>query len=140
MLKSPREPDELINNKLYELSQGVPDIVVKLFCIAQARAILLADGPTDECLTVELLEDVFEEEFSIVKPMLEALSSGNKRVLEQCNDLVIPEIESTLINSFDQLKARPLTKRRNVELGEASQTAIANQPSIRLSQWMYLPI
>ena len=125
-LKSPRVRDELINNKLYELSQGVPDIVVKLFCIAQARAILLAKGPTDECLTVELLEDVFEEGFSIVKPMLEALSSGNKRVLEQCNDLVIPEIESTLINSFDHLKARPLTKRRNVELGEVSQTAIAN--------------
>ena len=58
--------------------------------------------------------------------MLEALSSGNKRVLEQCNDLVIPEIESTLINSFDHLKARPLTKRRNVELGEVPQTAIAN--------------
>ena len=125
-LKSPRERDELINNKLYELSQGVPDIVVKLFCIAQARAILLADGPRDECLTVGLLEDVFEEEFSIVKPMLEALSSGNKRVLEQCNDLVIPEIESALINSFDHLRATPLTKKRNVELGEASQTAIAN--------------
>ena len=125
-LKTPRGRDELITNKLYELTQGVPDIVVKLFCLAQIRAILLADGPTDECLTVELLEDVFEEEFSIVKPMLEALSSGNKRVLEQCNDLVIPEIESTLINSFDRLKARPLTKRRNVELGEASQTDVAN--------------
>ena len=125
-LKSPQKRDELINNKLYELTQGVPDIVVKLFCIAQARAILLADVPTDECLTVELLDDVFEEEFSIVKPMLEALSSGNKRVLEQCNDLVIPEIESALINTFDHLKARPLTKRRNVELGEVSETAIAN--------------
>ena len=125
-LKSPQERDELISNKLYELSQGVPDIVVKLFCLAQARAILLADGPRDECLTVELLEDVFEEELSIVKPMLEALGSGNKRVLEQCNDLVMPEIESALINSFDHLRARPLTKKRNVELGEAPQTAIAN--------------
>ena len=124
--KFPRERDELISNKLYELSQGVPDIAVKLFCLAQARAILLADGPREECLTVELLEDVFEEEFSIVKPMLEALSSGNNRVLEQCNDLVMPEIESALINSFDHLRARPLTKRRNVELGEVSQTAIAN--------------
>ena len=58
--------------------------------------------------------------------MLEALGSGNKRALEQCNDLVIPEIESALINSFDHLRARPLTKKRNVELGEAPQTAIAN--------------
>ena len=58
--------------------------------------------------------------------MLEALGSGNKRALEQCNDLVIPEIESALINRFDHLRARPLTKKRNVELGEASQTAIAN--------------
>ena len=125
-LKSPQERDELITNKLYELSQGVPDIIVKLFCLAQARVIQLADDPRDEYLTVELLEDVFEDEFSIVKPMLEALGSGNKRVLEQCNDLVMPEIESALINSFDHLRARPLTKKRNVELGEAPQTAIAN--------------
>lgn len=125
-LESPQKRDELLTNKLYELSQGVPDIVVKLFCIAQARAILLAKDIEDERLTVELLEDVFEEEFSIVKPMLEALSSGNKRALERCNDLVMPEIESALINTFDQLKSRPLSKKRNIELGEASQTAIAN--------------
>ncbi len=125
-LKSPQDRDELITNKLYELSQGIPDIVVKLFCIAQARAVLLAEIPADEYLSVSLLEDVFEEEFSIVKPMLEALKTGNEQALEKCSDLVIPEIESALINTFDHLKSRPLTRKRNIELGEASLTAVAN--------------
>ena len=40
--------EEALTNKLYELTQGVPDIAVKLFCLAQSRAILLAESPKDE--------------------------------------------------------------------------------------------
>ena len=113
-------------NELYEISQGVPDILVKLFCLAQARAILLANSPEDECLSVELLRDVFEEELSIVKPMLDALNSKDRTVLEQCSDIVIPKIEGALLNTFDHLKAVPLNKKANVELGEASHSDVAN--------------
>lgn len=133
-LQSPKERDELLTNKLYELTQGVPDIVVKLFCIAQARAILLAETPEDECLTVELLDDVFEEDFSIVKPMLDALNSGDKRALEKCDDLVIPKVESALIGAFDHLKNRSLNFKRNIEMGELSQTNVANAALETLSQ------
>lgn len=125
-LKSPGKLDEVMINELYEISQGVPDILVKLFCLAQARAILLANSPEDECLSVELLRDVFEEELSIVKPMLDALNSKDRTVLEQCSDIVIPKIEGALLNTFDHLKAVPLNKKANVELGEASQSDVAN--------------
>lgn len=125
-LKSPGKLDEVMINELYEISQGVPDILVKLFCLAQARAILLANSPEDECLSVELLRDVFEEELSIVKPMLDALNSKDRTVLEQCSDIVIPKIEGALLNTFDHLKAVPLNKKANVELGEASQSEVAN--------------
>lgn len=120
------ERNEQLTNKLYELSQGIPDIVVKLFCLAQARAILLADKPEDEAISVELLEQVFEDEFSIVKPMLEALRSGNRNRIEECNDLIFPEFESDIINAVNRLVARPLQQPKKIELGEAAETNIAN--------------
>lgn len=124
-LKSPMPLDESMLLKLYELSQGVPDIVVKLFCIAQARAILLAGDASEEFLSIALLEDVFEEEFSVVKPMLEALKINDKRILEKCDDLVIPKIEGTLLNTFDHLQPTSLAKKTNLELGDEEDTDLA---------------
>ena len=103
--------NEQLTNKLYELSQGVPDIVVKLFCLAQSRAILLAETPEDEALSPELLDQVFEDEFSIVKPMLDALRSGNRLKIEECNDLIFPKFENEMINAVNRLVAKPLQKR-----------------------------
>ncbi|WP_370980058.1 ATP-binding protein [Agaribacterium sp. ZY112] len=125
-LKNIVERDEQLTNKLYELSQGVPDIVVKLFCLAQSRAILLADSPVEETLSPGLLDQVFEDEFSIVKPMIEALRSGNKRKIEDCNDLVFPKFESDMINAVNQLVAKPIEKPSQVELGDPVGTNIAN--------------
>jgi len=118
--------NEQLTNKLYDLSQGVPDIVVKLFCLAQSRAILLAETPEDEMLTPELLDQVFEDEFSIVKPMLDALRTGNRQKIEECNDLVFPRFESDMINAVNRLVTRPLAQHRKVELGDPSETNIAN--------------
>ena len=120
------ERTEPLTNKLYELSQGIPDIVVKLFCLAQARAILLADSDEDEMLSVELFDDVFEEEFSIVRPMLEALRSGNKKKVEECNDLVFPKLEESIIGAFDRLVSQPLPKPKPIELGEPAENNVAN--------------
>lgn len=120
------ERNEQITNKFYELTQGVPDIVVKLFCLAQSRAILLAELPEDEELSPKLLDQVFEDEFSIVKPMLEALRSGNQRKIEECNDLIFPKFQSNMINAVDRLVSQPLKKSKSVELGEHSETYIAN--------------
>ena len=118
--------DEKLTHKLYELSQGIPDIVVKLFCLAQARAILLADSPEDEMLSVELLDDVFDDEFSIVQPMLIALKNGDKAQVETCNDLIFPALEKSVINAFNQLVSKPLKQPKSIELGEPVETSIAN--------------
>ena len=120
------ERNETLTNKLYELTQGVPDIVVKLFCLAQARAVLLASTPEDEIISPELLEQVFEDEFSIVKPLLDALRTGNRKKLEDCNDLIFPKFESSMINAMDKLVSQPLGKPKTIELGESDETNIAN--------------
>jgi hypothetical protein len=117
---------EAITNKLYELSQGIPDIVVKLFCLAQARAILLADEPEDELLSVELFADVFDDEFSIVKPLLDALRKGDKKKVEDCNDLVFPELEKSVNDAFNQLVFQPPPKAKQLELGGDDENKVAN--------------
>ena len=143
-LKTKTELDESLSYLLYDLSQGIPDIVVKLFCIAQARAILLASSSDEECLSAGLFNDVFEEEFSIVKPMLDALKKNDKTALSNCSDIVIPSIESELLNGFDHLKAIPLKKKR-IEVGDASQSNIANSAietllSLGISQDIAMPL
>lgn len=48
----------------------------------------VGNSAEDEMLSVELFDTVFEDEFSIVRPMLDALRRGNKKKVEECNDLV----------------------------------------------------
>ena len=125
-LRNARPLGEAIRNKLYELSQGVADIVVKLFCLAQARSILLARSPEDEFISVELLEDVFEEEFSTVAPLLEALRENDERKLRACADIDLPSIEGRLINTFDHLKQQTVVATPiSVETGDAEESDLA---------------
>ena len=117
-LKSPHRRDEGITLKLYELTQGVPYIVVLLFCLAQRRLINLRCSPEDEFLSCDLLDEVFDNELSQVKPMLDALRTGNKKDLDKYNDLEIPKLDHLTINAFDQLKTRPIPKKHRIDLGD----------------------
>lgn len=125
-LKNPTPMDETLTKSLYNLSQGIPDIVVKVFCLAQARSILLAGCDAEECLSEGLFEDVFEEEFSVVAPLLEALRTDDKKALENYSDLQIPKIESALLGAFDRLKSEVLHQTKRLETGDPEVTDVAN--------------
>lgn len=77
----------------YELSQGVMDIVVKLFVLAQLRALAL----NKERITVGLLRQVYEDELKPVHPMLAALRSGIPERIAQYSDLMVPDMDKRLI-------------------------------------------
>jgi len=62
-----------VRNCWYDLSQGVLDIVIKLFVLAQIRAIFTKT----ERITVKLLKQVYDDELKPVHPMLAALRSGD---------------------------------------------------------------
>lgn len=63
-----------IVDKFHEKTQGIADLVVKLFVNTQKRAI--NKGIND--ITVEMIEKVWDKEFTMVKPMVEAIKSNNK--------------------------------------------------------------
>ncbi|AVE36528.1 ATP-binding protein [Pseudomonas aeruginosa] len=94
--------DDELEATMYDLTQGVMDIVIKLFALAQIRAIVTGV----ECIKPLLLRRVFEDEFKPVHPMLAALRSGRPELIAKYDDLLMPEIEGrllTLTRSLDSV-------------------------------------
>jgi hypothetical protein len=99
--------DEVLSDDIrecwYDLSQGVLDIVVKLFVLAQLRAI--ATGV--ERITVNLLKQVYHDELKPVHPMLAALRSGDVEKIKDFSDLQLTDIDKKILDlrqKIDKLK------------------------------------
>lgn len=74
-----------LSKKMYELSQGIIDIAVKLYMLAQWQAI--EDGNDNEKITAALLEAVAEQHLQLIKPMLKALRRNDPEALAKIDDL-----------------------------------------------------
>ncbi len=78
-----------IRDVLYDESQGILDIVVKLFMLSQLRVVGIGDvRGTPEILTPQLLRKVAREDFRIVRPMLDALRTNDVKALLKYDDLL----------------------------------------------------
>lgn len=116
---------EDIRDRWYELSQGVLDIVVKLFVLAQLRAI---DSGLER-ITVKLLQKTYDEDLKPIHPMIEALQSGRADRIAQFSDLVVPDIDKKLL----QLQSK-LDQKRD-EFDEVSEYQ-GHELSIRLHRML----
>ena len=86
-----------IRQALYDCSQGVIDILIKLFVLCQWRAILTKT----EVISVPLILQVYKDEFTAVHPMIAALKSGDADKIAMYGDLTMPDIEEKMIQAFD---------------------------------------
>ncbi len=77
-----------INNLFYNETQGITDLLIKLFVMAQAYAI----NSKKEIIDESIIKKVAIEGFRIIQPMLKALKSGNTRELAKYQDVYIPEM------------------------------------------------
>lgn len=91
--------DALLANMMFECSQGVIDLAIKLFASAQARAML--DG--SEMLSAELLLSVYKNEFQLMHPMIEALRIDNFEILSQYDDIAPLDLQQYLENKRHKL-------------------------------------
>lgn len=89
--------DELVSDELrqlwYELSQGVLDIVIKLFVLCQLRAI----ATRIERITPKLMQQVYDDEFKTVHPMLAALRTGDPTQIKKFSDLQLHDTDKRLL-------------------------------------------
>jgi hypothetical protein len=102
--------DEVLTEEMrscwYDLSQGVLDIVVKLFVLAQLRAIVTRT----ERVTLQLMKKVYDDELKPVHPMLAALRSGDPERIVKYSDLTIPDIDKKILDlsaKIDLAQAAP---------------------------------
>jgi len=81
-----------LKNVLYDESQGIIDIAVKLYAMSQMKAI--ADGT--ETITAQTIKEVAAEKLRLVKPMLDALRSGDMKKLLMYEDIKPISVEDYL--------------------------------------------
>ncbi|WP_029836804.1 AAA family ATPase [Vibrio parahaemolyticus] len=99
--------DEVLTDEIrdcwYELSQGVLDIVVKLFVLAQLRAI----ASKLERITVNVLRSVYDDELKPVHPMLNAIRRGNPTLIAKYSDLRVEDIDKRLLSLHQKINQIP---------------------------------
>jgi len=113
---------ETVRQCWYDLSQGVLDIVVKLFVLAQLRAI----STRTERITPQLLKQVYDDELRPVHPMLAALRSGEPELIAKYSDLIVPDIDKRILELSAKIEA--VQSVSNSEMGRYGN----NEQAIRL--------
>lgn len=82
------ELSQKLNDVMYEETQGIIDIAVKLYMLVQWSVI----GEEDERLTVGRIREVARDNFHAVRPMLQALRMKDLNALSKISD-VIPQAD-----------------------------------------------
>lgn len=83
---------------IYDESQGIIDIAIKLFVMAQVRAI----SSRKKAISVALIRQVAKQNLRLVRPMLRALATGNLKNINSYNDIMIVDIDNFI--STEKLK------------------------------------
>jgi len=110
---------------LYNESQGIVDIAVKLYAMAQIRAI----GLQEDTFAPKDLRIVASEKLGLVKPALDALRSGNKKRIAAIGDIAPISIDDYYAAYSAMLPptAENITVKRN-------ETSLAEQAVLKLME------
>jgi hypothetical protein len=115
--KHPVELTEEINNTLYEQSQGIVDIAVKLFALSQGRAIETGE----ETITPAMIRKVAKDDLKLVQPMLRALKSGLLSEIEKYEDIMPIDIEEYLQHRQTKIDLKATIQKKKVKQAEERQ-------------------
>ncbi|WP_153236482.1 ATP-binding protein [Fictibacillus phosphorivorans] len=132
-----RNPAELTDGMvevMYQESQGIIDICLKLFTLSQIRAI----SSGSECLSVTLVKQVARDYLKLVQPMLTALKSGDMSKIAQYEDIYFPfqeviERERIDLEKNDFIKAMK-NKQQSLEDTKLKEEALFRLNLLGLSK------
>lgn len=110
--------DEMVN-MLYDESQGIIDIAVKLYAIVQIEAITSGT----EMFTASDIHKAAEKKLSLVKPMLDALRSGDRKKILRYEDITPVSIEDYL-SVYQAVKPEIQEKTTERKLTVLEQTVV----------------
>jgi len=113
-LKYPIKLDEDIISLFYEKTQGISDLVVKLFINTQRVAI----ERNIEKITKSLVEKVWDKEFKLLKPMINSIATNNKVRMFKYSDIRVldNEIDYEKINiRIENIKENNIINKESTE-------------------------
>ncbi|WP_160691710.1 ATP-binding protein [Clostridium sp. C2-6-12] len=97
-VRNPQPLTKEISDVLFDECQGIIDICIKLFFMAQVRAI----SSKQEIITPKLIRKVADENLKLVRPMLQSLKNGGKG-LSLYNDIMVLDISNFINNEQNQI-------------------------------------
>lgn len=105
--KNKAEPTKELMDSIYNESQGIIDIAVKIFALAQMKAI----ADRKEIISKKIIEGVAKEKLRLVKPMLDALKSGDLKKVSKYEDIKPVDISGYFNENLELLKQKNLNNR-----------------------------
>lgn len=111
-----------LGDAMYDETQGITSLYIRLYILVQHRAIRLGDCP----ITPELVHKVARDNFQLLKPMLDALRSGNPARIAKYDDFDIPKMEQFAEMSGFHAREE-LLDTESPEGMDATQTSIRRQ-------------
>lgn len=115
---------------MYEESQGIVDIAVKLFALAQGRAIETGA----EIITPAAIEQVAKDDLKLVQPMLKALRDGRISELEKYADIMPMDIEEYLVMRESKIDLRAtVQKKKELQAQKRQQQQVTHIETIMTS-------
>lgn len=93
--------DEDISKILYEESQGIIDIAIKIFVMCQIESIVKGKPKK---ITPKLIKKVAREKFTMIQPMLDALRSGNLEKIIKYDDIIPVNMIDYFQEKLDEIK------------------------------------
>lgn len=129
--RTPSPLTQELSHVLYTQTQGITDFAVKVYMLAQVRAIT-TDDTGEERLTDKIIESVAQDSLKTAQRVLNALRLGDLEGLEKVEDIHPIEIEPYLQKAFKELqhleKLRSLAtendrKNQNVDASDSNLQA-----------------
>lgn len=116
--------DEEFSQVLYDESQGVTDIAVKLYMLSQFRAIVT---PKIKKIAPSLMRQVALDSLKLVRPMLDALRSGEPERIARYADIDPIDIEEfyegykAKLNIHEQKRLEQLREKMKAQVNHAPE-------------------
>jgi hypothetical protein len=111
-----------INEVFYDESQGIIDIAVKLYKMVQWRAISIGGK---EIITVDLIRQAAKDGLYLVKPMLDAIRSGDKEWMIKYKDIAPLETSGYQNKCLSELDSRDLKEIRRLARRQQTQQKVS---------------
>ncbi len=121
--------DQQFIDVMYDESQGISDIAIKLFMLTQWRAL---DKEISH-ITSELIRSVARDRFTLIRPALEALRSGKKKQIQKFADIY----DSVSIDDYlDRIEAEQRQAERLEVIRSELGYDVTEQTKNEISAWL----